>query len=97
METILLTAWGVTLDLIALYVIDAVCFGVTRATREVLGVDPDQAVIAAATKAATAVIGAVNHFWVWGICNPTWAWSALDTVEAALGKKPQGNQQYIKF
>lgn len=97
METLLLTAWGTTLCLVALYFIDAFCFAITRATREVTGLYPDQAALEAAKQVASALMGAINHVWVWGICNPTWAWNTLDAVEAAMGKKPQGSQQYLKF
>lgn len=97
METIILTAWGTTLCLVALFCIDAVCFAITRATREVTGLYPDQAAVKVATTVVAIVKATASHVWVWGICNPTWAWNGLDAVEAAMGKKPQGSQQYLKF
>lgn len=80
LDTILLTAWGVCLGLIALYFIDAICYGVARSVRESTGHHIDEVALALLKGAYTAITGGINHVWVWGVCNPTWAWDVMEKV-----------------
>jgi hypothetical protein len=80
MDFALNTAWGVVMGLFLLYFIDAICYGFARSCKLTTGLYIDQFLGQLLRAFYTALLGAVNHLWVWGVCNPTWFWNLLEAV-----------------